>query len=90
MAGRTASSTLGDGTHDEGFRAYRHLAIRVLTSALKDAASPTGSDANRQSARLFFADSYMLRHWCRVAALNPHSIAERAGKLMATDGLGRG
>jgi len=74
------------GTCDDAFRPYRHLAIRVLMSALRDAASVTGSKANRDSARVFFANSRMLSHWCRVAALDPHSIADRVGKLTAHQG----
>ncbi len=66
---------------EETFRPYRHLAIRVLASALRDMIDPAGSAADRESARVFFADSAMLFHWCRVAALDPHWIADRAEKL---------
>jgi len=74
----------GSGTCDDAFRPYRHLAIRVLMSALRDAASVTGSKANRDSARVFFANSRMLSHWCRVAALDPDSIADRVTVLFGT------
>jgi hypothetical protein len=66
---------------DEAFRPYRHLAIRVLLSALRDAAGDGGSIANRDSARAFLSDSNMFQHWCRVAALDPQSLAAHVGKL---------
>jgi len=66
---------------DEAFLPYRHLAIQVIDRALRDVTSLTGSMADRESARLFFADSTMLFHWCRVAALDPHSVVDRVEKL---------
>lgn len=68
-------------TDHEAFLPYRHLAIQVIDRALRDVTSSTGSMADRESARLFFADSTMLVYWCRVAALDPHSMAERVAKL---------
>jgi hypothetical protein len=38
---------------------------------------------DRESARLFYDDSAMLFHWCRVAALDPHWMSDRAAKLTA-------
>jgi hypothetical protein len=87
MAGRSARhghSGVGVNGYDEAFRPYRQLAIRVLISALRDAASASGSAADRNSARAFLSDSYMFVHWCQVAALDPRSLALRAGKLLGT------
>ncbi len=90
MGGASARSrgkwTLGpsgssSGACDEAFRPYRQLAIRVLARALRDMANPIGSATDRESAREFFAGSSMLDHWCRVAALDPRWIADRAGRL---------
>jgi hypothetical protein len=81
------TSTLRDsGVCDELFMPYRHLAIRVLTSALRDVAALAGSQTNRESALWFFADSPMLFHWCRVAALDPSLVARHATRLAARDG----
>jgi hypothetical protein len=87
MAGKSARhghghSGLGLNGYDEAFRPYRQLAIRVLISALRDAASASGSAADRNSARAFLSDSHMFVHWCQVAALDPRSIAQRVGKLL--------
>ena len=76
--GRVAGAEVAD----ELFRPYRQLAIRVLLSALRDAAGDGGSTANRDSARAFLSDSSMFLHWCRVAALDPHSFAGHAEKLI--------
>lgn len=67
--------------YDEAFMPYRHLAIRVLACALRDVADPAGSQTDRESARLFFAGSPMLLHWCRVAALDPCLVAKHAAKF---------
>ena len=63
---------------EERLRPYRHLAMRVLARAVLDVTDPTGSAADRESARAFLAGSLMLQHWCRVAALDPDCVAERA------------
>ena len=60
---------------------YRHLAIRVLASALRDISDPARSPTDRESARLFFAGSTMLFHWCRVAAVDPHRIVHHVATL---------
>ena len=65
---------LGD---DASFTPYRRLALRVLTCALQDLSDPAGS-ANRESARAFLDGSSMLHLWCRVAAVDPSSIAKQA------------
>jgi hypothetical protein len=70
---------------DEAFQPYRHLAVRVLACAFQDLANPMGSRADRESARAFLAGSAMLVHWCRVAALDPSCVVNRAEKL--TEGL---
>ena len=63
---------------EEGFRPYRHLAIRVLARALLDVLNPRGSAQDRESARVFLDRSSMLGHWCRVAALDPTAVAALA------------
>jgi hypothetical protein len=68
---------------DEAFLPYRHLAIQVIDRALRDVTGSAGSVTDRESARLFFDDSAMLFHWCRVAAVDPQWMAERAAKLTA-------
>jgi len=69
------------GSSDDGFASYRHLAVHVLARALKDLLNPAGSPTDRESARLFLTGSPMLSHWCRVAALDPRWVAERAVQL---------
>ena len=69
----------------EHFRPYRQLAVRVLAMALRDAADPGGSPADRESARTFVRGSNMLLHWCRVAALDPGCVIGWADKLGAGD-----
>jgi len=79
----------GAGPLDAGFTPYRHLAIRVLARALLDVS--TGSASDREGARLFFAGSRMLFHWCRVAAVDPRMVAECAAGLVPHDApRGRG
>ena len=68
---------------EEGFRAYRHLAVRVLALAFLDVANPDGVPADRESARAFLRGSRMLLHWCRVAALDPASVIKVADQLRA-------
>ncbi len=81
--GRTLSPShyFAESSGDETFRPYRHLAVRVLARALQDLTNPAGLATHRESARVFFAGSSMLSHWCRVAALDPRWITDRAGKL---------
>ena len=69
------------GPWDDELMPYRRLAMRVLDRALRDLAGSSESSTDRESARAFFADSAMLAHWCRVAALDPHWIASRAERL---------
>jgi hypothetical protein len=66
---------------DGGFTPYRHLAMRVLTRALRDLSNPAGKPTDRESARRFLAGSPMLFHWCRVAELDPRLFAEHAARL---------
>jgi hypothetical protein len=66
---------------EENFRPYRHLAIRVLVRAFLDLTDPARSSTERESARVFLAGSGMLRHWCRVAALDPVSVVSHAEQL---------
>jgi hypothetical protein len=75
---------------DDDLMPYRRLAMRVLDRALRDLAGCSESSTDRESARAFFADSAMLAHWCRVAALDPHWIARRAERLRPTYGADPG
>ena len=70
---------------DEGFRAYRRLALRVLAQAFRDLANPARS-SHRESARVFLGGSAMMIHWCEVAALDPLCIVTHAKQLMACPG----
>jgi hypothetical protein len=70
------------GSH-ERFRPYRHLAVRVLARAVLDVMDPAGSSSDRESAREFLAGSVMLRHWCRVAALDPDRISQYVERCTA-------
>jgi hypothetical protein len=78
---RTQSRATSRQVGDEGFHAYRHLAVRVLERAFNDLANPARS-SDRESARVFLAGSGMLLHWCHVAALDPSCIVSHAEKLM--------
>lgn len=62
----------------EALRPYRHLAVRVLARAFLDLADPAGPAADRESARVFLTGSGLMRHWCRVAALDPAWVVRRA------------
>ena len=66
----------------ETFRPYKRLAVRVIALALQDAANPVGSPTHAESARTFLAGSPMLRLWCEIAHLDPHSIAVGATALV--------
>ncbi len=68
---------------EERFRPYRHLAMRVLARAVLDVADLTTSAADRESARLFLSGSAMMRHWCRVAALDPDCVTEHMERYTA-------
>jgi hypothetical protein len=60
----------------DALSSYRCLALTVIKLALSDAAMETASPADRGSAREFLVGSRMMRHWCRVAGLDPaHVIA---------------
>ena len=66
---------------DGGFAPYRHLAMHILAFALRDLSNPGASPPDRESARRFLSGSPMLFHWCRVAALDPHRVAEHAARV---------
>jgi hypothetical protein len=68
---------------EERFRPYRHLAMRVLARAVLDLVDLTASTADRESARAFLSGSVMLRHWCRVAALDPDCVREHMERFSA-------
>ena len=67
---------------DEAFKPYRNLAVRVLARAFQDLAKPERS-RERESARVFLAGSGLMRHWCRVAALDAFCIVNHANKVTA-------
>jgi hypothetical protein len=77
-------NTGAEDTSAESFRPYRRLAIGVLALAMADLTEPARSATDRESARVFLAGSGMLAHWCRVAALHPSWVAERAARRTAT------
>ena len=60
---------------------YRRLAIHVINLALRDLTSAGGSDADRESARTFFAGSRMMRHWCAVAELDAIRLVRHVAAL---------
>lgn len=57
---------------------YQHLALRVISLALRDMAGPGGTAEDRASARTFFAGSVMFKHWCAVAQLDPCRVMRQA------------
>jgi hypothetical protein len=65
---------------DDGFRSYRHLAVRVLAQAFRDLANPARS-SDCESARVFLTGSAMMVYWCRVAALDSLCLVNRAERL---------
>lgn len=60
---------------------YRLLAMRVIDRAFKDIVAPGCGAEDRETAREFLAGSPMLRHWCRVAMLDPRRVIARATTL---------
>jgi hypothetical protein len=60
---------------------YRQLARRVIERALKDIVAPGCSADDRETARDFLTGSAMLRHWCRVASLDPRRVIATAVML---------
>jgi hypothetical protein len=74
----TSSIIAGDAAEAEGFRPYRRLAMHVLARAVRDLIAPDSLPRDRDSARAFFAHSRMLPLWCRIAAIDPHCMADRA------------
>jgi hypothetical protein len=58
---------------------YRCLALTVIKRAFCDAL--VGSQADRDSAREFLVGSPIMRHWCRVAGLDPPRVIMLASHL---------
>lgn len=58
---------------------YRCLALTVIKRAFCDALM--GSQAERDSAREFLVGSPIMRHWCRVAGLDPPRVITLASHL---------
>jgi hypothetical protein len=67
---------------DNDFRPYRDLAVRVLACAFRDL-TETSRSSDRDSARVFLAGSGLMRHWCRVANLDPICVANHAERVTA-------
>jgi hypothetical protein len=62
---------------------YRHLALAVIERALRDMMTPACSSAERASAHEFLGGSPAMRHWCRVAELDPRRVIDVANQLIA-------
>ena len=60
---------------------YRHLALTVIERALRDLPDGACSLTDRESARRFFVGSAIMRHWCRVAGLDPYRVIAHARRL---------
>ncbi len=58
---------------------YRCLALTVIKRAFCDALM--GSQVERDSAREFLVGSPIMRHWCRVAGLDPPRVITLASHL---------
>jgi len=72
----------GPGTLCQEDTPWRHLALRVIAQAVHDLDAPGSSAADHESARAFLEGSWMLRHWCRVADLDPAWAVDRARHLI--------
>lgn len=60
---------------------YRHLALAVIERALRDTMTPGCSSEERASAHEFLRGSPTMRHWCRVAGLDPRRVVTAATQL---------
>jgi hypothetical protein len=60
---------------------YRCLALTVIKRAFCDALMGACSSAERDSAREFLVGSPIMRHWCRVAGLDPPRVITLASHL---------
>jgi hypothetical protein len=69
---------------------YRHLALTVIERAFRDVMMGACSPAERQSAREFLGGSPILRHWCRVAGLDPRRVITLASHLESDRSGARG
>jgi hypothetical protein len=67
---------------------YRCLALTVIKRALCDALM--GSQAERDSAREFLVGTPIMRHWCRVAGLDPPRVIMLASHLERRGTVRRG
>jgi hypothetical protein len=54
---------------------YRHLALRVIHQAIRDAHD--GSASDRKSAEAFLRGSPMLRFWCELAGVDLRAVVTR-------------
>jgi hypothetical protein len=60
---------------------YRHLALTVIERAFRDLPAGACSPADRESARKFLVGSPIMRHWCRIAGLDPRRVIAQARAL---------
>jgi hypothetical protein len=84
---RTHAPVLGGG--GDPLSSYRCLALTVIKTALNDVVAETCSQADRDSAREFLVGSPIMRHWCRVAGLDPRRVIRQANHF-ARRGMARG
>jgi hypothetical protein len=69
---------------------YRCLALTVIKRAFCDALMGACSSAERDSAREFLVGSPIMRHWCRVAGLDPPRVITLASHLERRGTVRRG
>lgn len=60
---------------------YRHLALAVIERALRDTITHGCSSTERVSAHAFLGGSPTMRHWCRVAGLDPRRVVAVARQV---------
>ncbi len=60
---------------------YRHLALTVIERAFRDLPDGACSLADRESARKFLFGSPIMRHWCRIAGLDPRRVIAHARRV---------
>ncbi len=76
------------GSAHDALSPYRCLALTVIKRAFCDALM--GSQAERDSAREFLVGSAIMRHWCRVAGLDPPRVITLASHLERRGAARRG
>jgi len=69
---------------------HQELAAAVIRRALLDATDANAPERVRAGARVFLADSPMLRQWCSVAGIDPGLVRERCLKQDSSEFTSRG